>query len=372
MAELDRDIIAGDTVGSVSKSVLRLFEDEVELGPWRAPHEMIRQTGRGGFSHWERALFFSTSDNSDPSSNGRKYRILASTQSERGECKSWHKGHATIGSLPINYESPARRVNYVDTDAEYALECARSYLTIIPGGRKGLVQKAVLELGPGPSFATALVLKAWGAAMVAVSDRYLVQFDAKYHGALYRQLANMLLVEDPTVNVKPLEICAEAGHLQEQVCSRELPLEHMSREFQSFFHFTFSNAVLEHLYSPNEALAALYTITAPGGLGVHQVDFRDHRNFDQPLEYLLLDEMSFAQMFDQSHGECGNRFRPFQMEYLFRQAGFQKVKFRSNLETPPDYLMELLPRLRAARSSLFSDINKEFLVSTGGQFVVEK
>ena len=372
MAELDRDIIAGDTVGSVSKSVLRLFEDEVELGPWRAPHEMIRQTGRGGFSHWERALFFSTSDNSDPSSNGRKYRILASTQSERGECKFWHKGHATIGSLPINYESPARRVNYVDTDAEYALECARSYLTIIPGGRKGLVQKAVLELGPGPSFATALVLKAWGAAMVAVSDRYLVQFDAKYHGALYRQIANMLLVEDPTVNIKPLEICAEAGHLQEQVCSRELPLEHMSREFQSFFHFTFSNAVLEHLYSPNEALAALYTITAPGGLGVHQVDFRDHRNFDQPLEYLLLDEMSFAQMFDQSHGECGNRLRPFQMEYLFRQAGFQKVKFQSNLETPPDYLMELLPRLRAARSSLFSDINKELLVSTGGQFVVEK
>jgi hypothetical protein len=174
------------------------------------------------------------------------------------------------------------------------------------------------------------------------------------------------------VNIKPLEICAEAGHLQEQVCSREWPLEHMSREFQSFFHFTFSNAVLEHLYSPNEALAALYTITAPGGLGVHQVDFRDHRNFDQPLEYLLLDEMSFAQMFDQSHGECGNRLRPFQMEYLFRQAGFQKVKFRSNLETPPDYLMELLPRLRAARSSLFSDINKEFLVSTGGQFVVEK
>jgi SAM-dependent methyltransferase len=273
---------------------------------------------------------------------------------------------------PVNYDPAVRRIDKLDGDAAYALGCARSYLAAIPGGRNGLVGKTVLEIGPGPSFATALILKAWGATTVAVSDRYLVGFDADYHGALYREIANRLLAEDPTANVKSLEICAQVGHIQEQVCSRELPLEEMSREFKLFFDITLSNAVLEHLYSPNQGLAGLYTITAPGGLGLHQVDFRDHRNFDRPLEYLLLDEMSFSYLFESCHGECGNRVRPFQMTDLFWQTGFREVVFQSNLEALPDYLADFIPRLRTAKSSLFSDIEEKYLVPIGGRFVIRK
>jgi len=65
-------------------SVLRLFEEELELGPPHAMHQSIRDEGRGLFSHWwgsdlqqyqgEAQLYFSTSDNSDPRTNGRNYR----------------------------------------------------------------------------------------------------------------------------------------------------------------------------------------------------------------------------------------------------------------------------------------------------------
>jgi SAM-dependent methyltransferase len=370
VADLGSDVVIGDSLGGVARSVLRLFENEVELGPPRASHETIRFKGGGAFSHWERVLFFSASDNSNPSSNGRTYRICVPRQEDSLGANISSNGD--LSAQPVNYQSDARSVDSVESDAEYALECARSYVGAISGGRNGLREKKVLEIGPGASFATALILKAWGAAMVAVSDRYLVKFDADYHGALYREVATRLLAEDSRTNVKPLEICADRGHIQEQVCFCELPLEDMSREFKSYFDITLSNAVLEHLYNPKQGIAGLYGIMAPHGVGSHQVDFRDHGNFDRPLEYLLLDDTSFANRFKSCHGECGNRVRPFQMKDMFCEAGFSDVLFQSNLDAPADYLAELMPRLRAARSSLFSNIEKKFLIPIGGRFVVRK
>src|SRR5262245_55159209 len=61
----------------------KLTEDGRPLGPGGALHEDIRQMGQGRYSHWGGALYFSTSDNSDPNTNGRKY-ILRTTASARG------------------------------------------------------------------------------------------------------------------------------------------------------------------------------------------------------------------------------------------------------------------------------------------------
>lgn len=72
------------TVATLHRSTARLFEhdnDTVmrELGPAHSVHTDIGSLGRGRFSHWGNesgsveALFFSTSDNSDPRSNGRTY-----------------------------------------------------------------------------------------------------------------------------------------------------------------------------------------------------------------------------------------------------------------------------------------------------------
>jgi len=58
------------------RSSLLLYEDDKLLQPSHALHEDIRQLGTGRYSHWNEALLFSTSDGSDPNTNGRKYRIL--------------------------------------------------------------------------------------------------------------------------------------------------------------------------------------------------------------------------------------------------------------------------------------------------------
>ncbi len=55
------------------RSRLRLFENGRELGPAHAVHDTIRRRGGGSYSFWVDILYFSTSDNTDPNTNGRSY-----------------------------------------------------------------------------------------------------------------------------------------------------------------------------------------------------------------------------------------------------------------------------------------------------------
>jgi hypothetical protein len=67
-------IVPTDTLSS-SSSNLQLREDGVLLGPAHAMHDDIRVLGHGRFSHWHDTLYFSTSDGTDPRSNGRAYTV---------------------------------------------------------------------------------------------------------------------------------------------------------------------------------------------------------------------------------------------------------------------------------------------------------
>ena len=65
-----------DTSDAPSASRLVLYENDRELGPAHTQHDAIRQIGRGAYSHWQDSLYFSTSDRSDPRTNGRTYRLV--------------------------------------------------------------------------------------------------------------------------------------------------------------------------------------------------------------------------------------------------------------------------------------------------------
>jgi hypothetical protein len=56
-------------------SSIMLYEDGTALGPAHSAHADIRSAGEGRFSHWGATLYFSTSDNSDPRTNGRRYFV---------------------------------------------------------------------------------------------------------------------------------------------------------------------------------------------------------------------------------------------------------------------------------------------------------
>ncbi|MDR3640145.1 MAG: SGNH/GDSL hydrolase family protein [Humidesulfovibrio sp.] len=67
-----------DSGKNQSKAVL--MENERPLGPAHEPDTVVQQHGQGRFNHWKDQFCFSTSDNSDPRSNGSAYRIILNTK----------------------------------------------------------------------------------------------------------------------------------------------------------------------------------------------------------------------------------------------------------------------------------------------------
>lgn len=79
------------------KTGLRLFEDEVELTQAARPHAEIRELGGGRFSHWGPTLYFSSTDGSDPLTNGRRYTIVSNRTSLLDEA---HRAMTPIAAIP--------------------------------------------------------------------------------------------------------------------------------------------------------------------------------------------------------------------------------------------------------------------------------
>jgi len=74
--KISQTISGGDNSTAKEQSILRLFENGVELGPAHSVHDDIRNLGKGRFSHWGSTVIFSASDNTDPRTNGRTYTYL--------------------------------------------------------------------------------------------------------------------------------------------------------------------------------------------------------------------------------------------------------------------------------------------------------
>jgi len=70
-----------DTVNEPRRSRAVVFENGTMLGPGHSPHSEINAIGRGRYSYWSEGenvavIVFSTSDNSDPNTNGKTYRLI--------------------------------------------------------------------------------------------------------------------------------------------------------------------------------------------------------------------------------------------------------------------------------------------------------
>lgn len=72
--------IRGDGRRGPQRSGLRLFEGERALGPAHSLHAAISDDGAGRYSHWHKTIYFSSSDNSDPRTNGRTYSYSGQAQ----------------------------------------------------------------------------------------------------------------------------------------------------------------------------------------------------------------------------------------------------------------------------------------------------
>ena len=73
----------GASAANPFREILTLYENERRLGPGAIAHDDIRRNGSGRYSHWGDTLYFSASDDSDPRTNGRTYRLRKLAPSPR-------------------------------------------------------------------------------------------------------------------------------------------------------------------------------------------------------------------------------------------------------------------------------------------------
>lgn len=105
----------GDTLDALQNSTLTLYENGKLLGPAHTSIVDLRSLGGGRYLHWQSSLYFSSSDNTDPRTNGRTYAY-------GGVCKP------PPGPLPVMCGAIDPKRVYLDAGSGYLVH------GIAPGG----------------------------------------------------------------------------------------------------------------------------------------------------------------------------------------------------------------------------------------------
>ncbi|HMC65445.1 MAG TPA: methyltransferase domain-containing protein [Gemmataceae bacterium] len=253
--------------------------------------------------------------------------------------------------LPTAEQDVAARAAIMQAAVPYAIQITHHYLTCwIPGAPASLRGIRILELGPGRDFTPALILAGYGAD-VTLADLYLERWDPHYHPAFYRAVRDEVRRSRPEWPLDALdEVIARGDHWAGPIRTLRRSLERLSGIPDDSFDLTISNAVFEHLYDVPQALRELYRVTRPGGIGIHQIDYRDHNNYSRPLEFLTLPRYKLGR--DREATRRGNRFRHHEFADMFRSAGFEIAELHPDAEADPEYLADVLPRLAPPYSAM--------------------
>lgn len=277
------------------------------------------------------------------------------------------------GQVPTNIEESSFVNRNLDEDVRYAFNVASGYANKIIQFENTLESKVILEIGPGLNLGTALLLRAWGAGEVHAIDKYTHAWVDEYHNHFYEKLINFAVSssEFKILNdqLNPINSFTDLEALN--INYKEYSLEDFNN-YSEYFDITLSNATLEHVEFLVQSMNNLYKITSSQGIGIHQVDFRDHRDFEKPLEYLLMDEMTFAREFNVRNGEIGNRFRPDELTYVLKNVGFSQFTLEPNLYVEKNYLNSFVLRLKNNKLSKYSHYEAENLEIASGLLILRK
>jgi SAM-dependent methyltransferase len=243
---------------------------------------------------------------------------------------------------PVNFTK--RSDEQLSNDVKYVFDVVRSYRKTLDHLKLPLVDLSIVEIGPGSDFGAQLILASMG-AKITLADRFLTRFDPDYHPKLYAEVARQW---DGPKN--ELMAAISGGHEATSLRLLQEQAESVKSIADESVDFVFSNAVLEHVADIHAVTQELARITKPGGWGVHQIDWRDHRDFSRPLEHLVMEEKEFQEMAPKLAYDFGNRVRMIEFCSHFEASGFTLVEHGELLLADKSYLAEVLPRLRSSTS----------------------
>ena len=229
----------------------------------------------------------------------------------------------------------------------------------------------VLEIGPGYTLACGIALVCEGAARYVAVDMFpILSRSPTLYARLRRLLADRsggdggraLARFDALVGLSGEEV-ALAGPELEVHC----PVDAACMPFpDASFDVVLSLACFEHLRDPAGVARECRRVLAPGGVGLHQVDMRDHRDFAAPHEFLVYEDDEWSEMFRTEPFAYTNRLRQGEVLEVFRAAGHKEVELSVALRRP------VPPDLRLRLASSFRGMSDEELSALSGLVVVRR
>lgn len=262
---------------------------------------------------------------------------------------------------PVNYQK--RDPKTIESDCKHSIShlnwCFEHFhrFGIDPQGLE------YLEFGPGVGFGSQLILSSIG-VQVTLADRFIAPWDDDYHPALYRRMAELWDGSKDAL----LAAIRDNGYSRSGLTLLEEPAEDLASVKDSSMGFVCSLAVLEHIVDLTSVAQETGRVLRSGGYAAHLVDWRDHRNFDRPLEFLTTPDDYFASMSSDANMEWGNRYRPSEFQPHFEAAGLLMIDRADSTFATPDYFCELLPRLRRSASSYRNWPEDDLRAVSGGLF----
>jgi SAM-dependent methyltransferase len=188
----------------------------------------------------------------------------------------------------------------------------------------------LLEIGSGREFGLALLLVALGARRVVNVE--IERYGFLYEGALYRLLVERARAAGCDARWPPDGLRELPGRRTVRPDDRRVTV-HLGRSAASIpepdaaFDVTFSVSVLQHVRRKDLPAVAreLYRVTRRGGRGYHRVDLAAMET-KNPFRHLCYDDRAYTAMY--GHRDTyTNRHRMDDLERIFREAGFQEVRF---------------------------------------------
>jgi SAM-dependent methyltransferase len=215
----------------------------------------------------------------------------------------------------------------VDGRVAYSKEVYEDYFTWSGIPRSFVKGKRVLEIGPGENLAVSLRFLADGAAFVASVDRFRSLKSGAEQAAVYRRLFHGF-DETQRKNLGDMLSLQDSGSCLDELRCRycaDTPLEALaSQAGNNVYDLIVSRAVLEHVIDLDAAFTSMDRLLAPGGIMIHEVDFRDHGMFSDyglnPLTYLTIREKRWNAM--TSHTGAPNRKLKSDYERLLARHGY--------------------------------------------------
>lgn len=295
-----------------------LYEDDRLLGSIDSPHETIRCQGRGTFSVWGATLYLSASDNTDPGTNGRSYRMVVANLSPSDPVGLEMRGRLTTDDVTV--------LKMVAENAGISNSVFSNYFgyrdgIMRPLTRNGLpLPRSILEVGCGAVPYTGLRFLADGVVRFVAND---VQSVTRTFGIdLVNALSRCLEVLSPDVAWRLAAVLRPSGdgtvyEARGLTVIDQCPCEEI--DIGDPVEFITSTSVLEHVTKPVEVLAAFRRFLIPGGLMWHSIDLRDHRDFSRPLAFLSLTEEEYEK-------KSENRLRASDWLRLLERVGFEVIE----------------------------------------------